>query len=55
MMLQSLAFDKLLLQMEKQQEQNSDVCLCECILFLPVFILTMQALRAPTWCSNAMP
>lgn len=38
MMLKLPAFDKLLLQMGKQQEQNSDVCLCQCILLLPIFI-----------------
>lgn len=48
-MLKLLAFDKLLLQMGKQQEQNSDSCLCECILLLPIFMLTMQELRAPFW------
>lgn len=39
MILQSLTFDKLLLQMQKQQEQNSDMCLCECTLLLPIFII----------------
>lgn len=51
MMLKLLAFDKLLLQMGKQQEQNSDACLYECILLLPIFMLTMQELRAPFWCT----
>lgn len=50
-MLKLLAFDKLLLQMGKQQEQNSSACLCEYILLLPIFMLTMQELRVPFWCT----